>query len=43
MDFKTIDQINFSDKKALIRVDYNVPIDSNLESIFAQIYIIRHL
>ncbi len=33
MDFKTIDQINFSDKKALIRVDYNVPIDSNLEVI----------
>ena len=31
MYFKTIDQINFSDKKALIRVDYNVPIDSNLE------------
>jgi len=31
MKFKTIDQINFSEKKALIRVDYNVPIDSNLE------------
>lgn len=24
---KTIDQINFSDKKALIRVDFNVPLD----------------
>ena len=33
MNFKKIDQINFIDKKALIRVDYNVPINSNLEVI----------
>lgn len=26
---KTIDDINFSDKKALIRVDFNVPLDAN--------------
>ena len=31
MNFKKIDQIDFIDKKALIRVDYNVPINSNLE------------
>ena len=33
MNFKKIDQIDFIDKKALIRVDYNVPINSNLEVI----------
>ena len=27
---KTIDQINFAGKKALIRVDFNVPLDENL-------------
>ena len=26
---KTIDQINFSGKKALVRVDFNVPLDEN--------------
>lgn len=26
---KTIDQINFLGKKALIRVDFNVPLDEN--------------
>ncbi len=26
----TIDQINFKDKKALVRVDFNVPLDENL-------------
>ena len=26
---KTIDQISFSGKKALIRVDFNVPLDEN--------------
>jgi len=31
MNFKTIDKINFSGKKALVRVDYNVPLDSNLK------------
>ena len=25
----TIDQLNFKDKKALIRVDFNVPLDKN--------------
>ena len=25
----TVDQINFSGKKALIRVDFNVPLDKN--------------
>ena len=33
MNFKKIDQIDFINKKALIRVDYNVPINSNLEVI----------
>ena len=28
---KTIDQINFSGKKALIRVDFNVPLDENFQ------------
>ena len=28
---KTIEDINFKDKKALIRVDFNVPLDSNYE------------
>jgi len=28
---KTIDQINFEGKKALVRVDFNVPLDENLE------------
>jgi phosphoglycerate kinase len=28
---KTIDQYNFAGKKALIRVDYNVPLDNNFE------------
>ena len=28
---KTIDQINFEGKKALIRVDFNVPLDANFE------------
>ena len=31
MNFKRIDEINFSGKKALVRVDYNVPLDSNLK------------
>ncbi len=31
MSFKTIDQYNFSGKKALIRVDFNVPLNSNFE------------
>ena len=26
---QTIDNFNFKDKKALIRVDYNVPLDSD--------------
>ena len=26
---RTIDQFNFKDKKALVRVDFNVPIDNN--------------
>lgn len=26
---RTIDQFNFNDKKALVRVDFNVPIDNN--------------
>jgi phosphoglycerate kinase len=28
---KTIDQYNFAGKKALIRVDYNVPLDNNFQ------------
>ncbi|MFS4466234.1 phosphoglycerate kinase [Maribacter sp. 2210JD10-5] len=28
---KTLDQINFEDKKALIRVDFNVPLNENFE------------
>ena len=28
---KTIDQFNFKDKKALIRVDFNVPLNDELE------------
>lgn len=28
---KTIDNINFSEKRALIRVDFNVPLNSDLE------------
>ena len=28
---KTIDQINFEGKKALIRVDFNVPLNANFE------------
>ena len=28
---KTIDQINFKNKKALIRVDFNVPLNKNLK------------
>lgn len=28
---KTVNDINFKDKKALIRVDYNVPLDANFE------------
>ena len=28
---KTVNDINFEDKKALIRVDFNVPLDENLE------------
>ena len=31
MNFKAIDKINFSGKKALVRVDYNVPLDYNLK------------
>ena len=27
---KTVNDINFKGKKALIRVDYNVPLDENL-------------
>ena len=30
-DMKTIDDFNFENKKALIRVDFNVPINENLE------------
>jgi len=29
MNFKTIDDVNFEGKRALIRVDFNVPIDNN--------------
>ncbi len=28
---KTIDDFNFEDKKALVRVDFNVPLNENLE------------
>ena len=28
---KTIDDFNFQNKKALIRVDFNVPLDENFE------------
>ena len=28
---KTIDQLNFKDKKALIRVDFNVPLDDEFK------------
>ena len=28
---RTIDDINFKDKKALIRVDFNVPLDENFQ------------
>jgi len=28
---KTVDQLNFKDKKALIRVDFNVPLDDNFK------------
>jgi phosphoglycerate kinase len=31
MQLKTIDQFNFSGKKGLIRVDFNVPLNSNFE------------
>lgn len=30
-DMKTIDDFNFKDKKALIRVDFNVPLDDNFK------------
>lgn len=28
---KTIQQVNFENKKALIRVDFNVPLDTNFQ------------
>ncbi len=28
-NFRTIDNVNFKDKKVLIRVDFNVPLDQN--------------
>ncbi|MCX2431323.1 phosphoglycerate kinase [Pedobacter sp. MR22-3] len=31
MNMKTIDQLNFKDKKALIRVDFNVPLDEEFK------------
>ena len=30
---KTIDQINFKGKKALLRVDFNIPLDKDLKII----------
>ena len=30
MNIKTVDNFNFKDRKALVRVDFNVPLDSNL-------------
>ena len=31
MSFPTIDQFNFNQKRALIRVDFNVPLNENFE------------
>jgi 3-phosphoglycerate kinase len=40
---KTIDQCNFKDKKALIRVDFNVPLTRNLTLLMIKGCVLHYL